>query len=488
MKRLVITLCLIMLMPGLCYALDLTETGDTRATPVLACGKTSSDVVTELLVDSTGRLTLDPNFSDKMIYVSTVAGIQTAIDTLEAGTGGVVEILAGNYLLTSNLTIDGSKPIVLRGQGTGEDTTQGTFLNGANLTGSSVIYIGDPTTVNSFHSIIVENMTVRGNVAKSTTAGIEIVNMAESVTIRNVHAKFNDIGFYVHSQGSNLWCYANSFFDCYSRSNNTGYKVATVGSNTNYCNSIYWYGGWIGDNTTSQVTYSRASGTTDVSHCKMTAATIDDANTTHLLLNLEGAVNNIFEGCTFDGVDGNNMIVMDADAEGNMFFGCDIDSDITKSGVARVTILPLPNATGYLFNDGNVGIGIDPPTGNLDVLAGTQGRVKITPLATETGIMLLADNATNARSDIRRHENYLALINAADTTSPATTAGIAIDNVGNVGIGDISPDAKLDVVGDVIFSSDLTLTGLPSGSTQPGGVGTNQVWMDTDDRTLKLGT
>jgi len=85
-----------------------------------------------------------------------------------------------------------------------------------------------------------------------------------------------------------------------------------------------------------------------------------------------------------------------------------------------------------------VGIGTsNPQHGNLEIKSTAGDATK--------GITLYDGTYTPARSWIGSNGEW-------HLSRSAATEGITIDSSGNVGIGDISPDAKLDVNGDVIIS------------------------------------
>ena len=57
------------------------------------------------------------------------------------------------------------------------------------------------------------------------------------------------------------------------------------------------------------------------------------------------------------------------------------------------------------------------------------------------------------------------------------------------GITTFNSTSDLSASGDLtVTSTQVFFNGLASGSTEPAGVVAGQLWLDTDDRTLKVGT
>lgn len=96
------------------------------------------------------------------------------------------------------------------------------------------------------------------------------------------------------------------------------------------------------------------------------------------------------------------------------------------------------------------------------------------------GMQLSLDTSRNAYVTNKENADLYFKVN--------NTVKLTLDNTGNLGIGNTNPTSTLDVAGDCIISSDVTLTGIPSGTTKPVGVGAGQIWYDTDDDVLRLGT
>jgi len=119
------------------------------------------------------------------------------------------------------------------------------------------------------------------------------------------------------------------------------------------------------------------------------------------------------------------------------------------------------------FSD-KVGIGTSSPTTNLHLYAGSGGGSNpvgnidifamenddnnylniITP-PNKTGGIFFSDNERNQGIISYNHNtDYMKFSTDRNTR-------ITLDNTGNVGIGDLSPDYKLDVAGDINFTGDL---------------------------------
>ena len=97
---------------------------------------------------------------------------------------------------------------------------------------------------------------------------------------------------------------------------------------------------------------------------------------------------------------------------------------------------------------GNVGIGTDSPLTYMQAYSGSANGVVIA----DSGIpaIILADTASTTYSVISQNGTSLDLFNTANGSTNFYTYGterVRIDSSGNVGIGDSSPTAKLDVNG-----------------------------------------
>jgi len=178
----------------------------------------------------------------------------------------------------------------------------------------------------------------------------------------------------------------------------------------------------------------------------------------------------------------------------------------TSSGVTA-------NEKLVIDNTGNVGIGTTSPGNKLHVVGYPNIRISSSETddtnkwgaiissqydtsAESEGCTLLgidtnvADNIVyigGGRGDINSATD-LKFYTASNVATLGGTARMVIDRSGNVGIGTVSPSATLDVSGDLAVSSNVTLSGLPSGATQPAGMTAGQLWVDTDDQTLMVAT
>lgn len=102
---------------------------------------------------------------------------------------------------------------------------------------------------------------------------------------------------------------------------------------------------------------------------------------------------------------------------------------------------------------GNVGIGTTTPLAPLHVngsaLVTIPGGPREISLGTPNGEAGIGIKGTSNRADVRFDGTTLKLVAAAGTGPPPSTNGVVITTAGNVGIGQISPLAKLDVAGTV---------------------------------------
>ena len=67
------------------------------------------------------------------------------------------------------------------------------------------------------------------------------------------------------------------------------------------------------------------------------------------------------------------------------------------------------------------------------------------------------------------------------TESDGSITAMQVDSDGRLSM-------TLSTSNDITSSGDIFFTNLPSGATEPGGVVAGQLWLDTDDQTVKIGT
>jgi len=124
--------------------------------------------------------------------------------------------------------------------------------------------------------------------------------------------------------------------------------------------------------------------------------------------------------------------------------------------------------------DGNVGIGTASPSAKLEV----SGDVKIaTDLSVSRDLTVEGEiyvtGSTGESSVTYGSGEDMVFVNGTDST-----VALTLDTE-----GDTIVDQDLTVTGDVIFMPNL-----PSGSTEPAGVVAGQLWYDSDDQIVKVGT
>lgn len=220
----------------------------------------------------------------------------------------------------------------------------------------------------------------------------------------------------------------------------------------------------LSDDTTIDGTLSVSNGVLGVDH-GATTGLLDDDHTQYALV--DGSRTNDFTG--------------DLDMQGNVSI-----TDCLTVGESNLVVNAL----------GNVGIGTSTPGDELHVDIGSViggGGIRIDNGYGDASKYIRFYQDTNLIGEIDvkgRHslQDDLPYMSFSVSDTNIIQERMRINRDGNVGIGTTDPQATLDIAGDLTISSDITVTGLPSGATQPSSVGTGQLWIDTDDQTLKVGT
>ncbi len=111
---------------------------------------------------------------------------------------------------------------------------------------------------------------------------------------------------------------------------------------------------------------------------------------------------------------------------------------------------------GAVFETGNVGIGTINPGYKLDIVGGTDGKVRITGTPSSDGVGYFIDAGASGNMMIIqgggvgqiRESNHFAIFTGGSER-------VRITSSGNVGIGTTTPSQKLDVVGNILVGGDI---------------------------------
>ena len=154
----------------------------------------------------------------------------------------------------------------------------------------------------------------------------------------------------------------------------------------------------------------------------------------------------------------------DLDLRGKLFDGNGLDVDVhdSLSISDHLTVYGDLSSGGVFFVDNEtdrVGIGTMDPTDRLHV-ADVNARVNIQSTnlaaAATTGIELARNDGTSVAGIVLEGvTEKLHFMTNGVTLGTAT--GLVIDNVRNVGVGEVNPNAQLDVGGDISASGSLTI-------------------------------
>jgi hypothetical protein len=152
----------------------------------------------------------------------------------------------------------------------------------------------------------------------------------------------------------------------------------------------------------------------------------------------------------------------DVSLDANKLGGISANQYVTTSSVGNSFIRnSTAQQTGANFNidgsglfGGSVGIGISPFSGvkldiNGDMLvrtSGSGGNIQLGTPNTETGMSIAG---ATQRADIRFDGAMLKML-VGPAGAPLATSGIVVNTAGNVGIGTVTPRAKLDVSGNAV--------------------------------------
>lgn len=406
---------------------------------------------------------------DSFIVADTKEEIQSAINTLESGNGGTILILPGTYTFDSGsqaLSVSGTKKIIIQGSG------HNTVLN-LNYSGINGIVVGsDSEITNGFtlRDLYIYGKSIAEGDNFDTGIGIILKNHS-GVNIDNVNVVRGAGGVYIYAEGEDNYCADNTLSSLYIMyCNDYGIKLETIADGgTNWLQNTTLNNSWIahsgknlwlvrGGNT-------HAHGSNFVSDCYIeTTSSLDS------LLTIVGSDYNRFSNIHLDGVTGYEMVSIDSDSGGNSFNGYIIAGNINDVGnnvwfgfLGSGTVAPQIDVKNNDFKI-NLPSGKDLKlSGNLDV----SNRFKISGLssfdsATEniyspsTGALGIASRG-NVEIHIDSNNNSN---NDFSVISDGSNHRLTVKDTGNVGIGQINPQAKLDINGE------LKVTDLNTGTSQ----------------------
>jgi len=291
-----------------------------------------------LYVDSTnnkvGVLTTSPggvfDINNERIVVNVVADIQTAIDTLEAASGGTVSIMPGTYAVATGITIAGSVPIILEGFGRGA-----TIL--APATSVDTITVGGATNTNK--SIVIRDLYINGLATdegdgSDSGVGITLTNNSQA-TIERVRITEGVGGILIQTtdaSGSQRYTFNNVLENVWiEKSEGYGVKILNnVNTDANFANSMKLSNSRIAHNGVGVQLTNGGTGATNGN--LFINSWIETSTAGDVLVDLVDSDNNMFSNVLFDGQAGNDQITLDASSTNNTFITTLFDCDINDSG------------------------------------------------------------------------------------------------------------------------------------------------------------
>lgn len=390
-----------------------------------SCSASNSAMTYNSVTGAFGCNVIPTASSPTEIYVTTFAGIQTAINTLQAGAGGIVHIVCGNYSNSSTITGNGlsSTPIIIEGEGKCTDFNP---TNGVN-----VFLIGDGTNAThggwQLRDFQIYGSAINQGQGYNSGIGITLRNM-EQVRISNVAIQDGTGGVLVQVDGTSTTTHDFSEYVVLDNVNitqndNYGLKYYLESNATNgFLNDVVMSNSHIGGNQV-QIIFDNALTPGEMDSDTFTNTYIESntpiyAGTNDLITSI-AATNIHFEGNNLNRGNNSgtqNSINLDANSLG-WKFDCALGTHVIAAG----------GQSSYQVNGEWADNNSFPTT--------TARRIQVGNGNTAT--------ANTAYADI--YGNMTIGAYAGVNTPP--TNGLIVS--GNVGIGTFNPGATLDVKGTV---------------------------------------